>query len=143
MAENGYKRKLLISSISAQWYSNCSKKLEISCTGLAIFAISLLLLMIFLSIRVIHLESCDIRCIRKFAVDPAISCKRNRSSLMNFPIIWGFLKRKLQSTCESLRLFQLGPYEFHWLDSWFKYFFFKLCLLNLLYCAYLSAFAVT
>ena len=25
---------------------------------------------------------------------PAVSCKRNRSSLMNFPIIWGFLKRK-------------------------------------------------
>ena len=26
------------------------------------------------------------------AVNPAVSCKRNRPRLMNFPIIWDFLK---------------------------------------------------
>ena len=92
MAENGYKRKLLIFSISAQWYSDCSENSEISCTGLAIFAISLLLLMIFLSIRVILPESCKYSMYSEFAVNPAVSCKRNRSSLMNFPIIGVFLR---------------------------------------------------
>ena len=49
----------LIFSISAQKYSDCSEFSEILCTAMAIFAISLLLLMIFLSIRVIPLKSIE------------------------------------------------------------------------------------
>ena len=59
MAENGYKRNLISFLYQHAQYSDCSKFSEISCTGMAIFAISLLLLMIFPSIRVILSESIE------------------------------------------------------------------------------------
>ena len=100
IAESGYKRNLLIFSISTQWYSDCSENSEISCTGLEIFAISLRLLMIFLSIQVILPESINYSMYLRFAVNPAVSCKRNRSSLMNFLNIQGFPARRHLSNCE-------------------------------------------
>ena len=38
-----------------------------------------------------------------FAVDPAVSCKKNRSSLMNFPIIWVFPKRSAEVHANPLQ----------------------------------------
>ena len=60
-----------------------------------------------------------------FAVDPAVSCKRNRSSLMNFPIIQGFPEEEMlkymqisqivpniqnppRDTAEKLEILELG-----------------------------------
>ena len=57
IAYNVYERISINFSISVQKYSNFSKFSEISCAGMAIFAISLLLLMIFPSIQVILSES--------------------------------------------------------------------------------------
>ena len=47
-------------------------------------------------------ESHEYSMYSKFAVDPAVSCKRNRSSLMNFPIIQDFPNREHLITWESL-----------------------------------------
>ena len=57
MAVNGYQRNLISFLYQHAQYSDCSKFLKISCTGMAIFAISLLLLMILLGIQFICSES--------------------------------------------------------------------------------------
>ena len=57
MPVNGYQRNLISFLYQHAQYSDCSEFSEISCTGMAIFAISLLLLMIFPSIWVILSES--------------------------------------------------------------------------------------
>ena len=83
------------------------KNLEISCTGLAIFALSLLLLMISPSIQVVPPKSSEYSMYSIVAADPVVSCKKNRSGLMNFPIIWGFPEREHLSKCEYLWLSQI------------------------------------
>ena len=80
-----------------QLHSDCPKYLGVSCAGLAIFAISLLLLMIFPSIWVILSESSDYSMYLIVAADPAVSCKKNRPSPMNLLIIRGFTERKHSS----------------------------------------------
>ena len=103
IAESGYKRNLLIFSISAQWYSELFRNFrKFPVLVWTIFAISPLLLMIFLSIWVILPRiHAIIQCVRPVvAVNPAVSCKRNRSSLMNFPNILGFPKRRCLSDCK-------------------------------------------
>ena len=97
----------LVFSISAQKYSDFSEYLEISCTGLAIFAISLLLLMIIPGIRVVLPKSSEYLMYLIVVADPAVSCKKNRSSLMNFPNIQGFPQREHLSTFEYLWLSQI------------------------------------
>ena len=59
MAVNGYQRNLISFLYQCAQYSDCSEFSEISCTGMAIFAISLILLMILPSIRVIRSESSE------------------------------------------------------------------------------------
>ena len=69
------KNLWLIFSISPQLHSDCPEYSGVSCAGLAIFAISLLLLMIFPSVQVILPESGKYLMYSK-AVDPAVSCKK-------------------------------------------------------------------
>ena len=82
------------------------KNSEISCTGLAIFAILMLLLMIFPSIWVVSPESSEYLMYSIVAVDPAVSCKRNRFSLMNFPNIRGFPQ---EGTLKYMRIYLIVP----------------------------------
>ena len=99
---------------------------EISCAGLTIFAISLLLWVIFLSIRVILSQIQWIFDMHStVAADPAVSCNKNRPSLMNFPIIQEFsrvnvhlytqiplivpnIQNPHRDTAEILKLHKLG-----------------------------------
>ena len=54
---------------------------------MAIFAISLLLVVNFLTIRVFLSESSEYSMYSVFAVNPAVSCKKIEPVKMNFPII--------------------------------------------------------
>ena len=67
------KNLWLIFSISMQLHSDCPENLGVSCAGLAIFAILLLLLMIFLNIRVNPSESSEYLMYSVIAADPAVS----------------------------------------------------------------------
>ena len=94
----------LIFSISVQLHGDCPKNLGVSYAGLAIFAISLLFLMIFPSIWVVLPESSEYSMYSIVAADPAVSCKKNRSSPMNFLIIQGFPEREHLCVCKYLQL---------------------------------------
>ena len=59
MAVNDYQRNFISFLYQYMQYSDCSEFSEISSTGMAFFAISLLLLMIFPSIQVILSESIE------------------------------------------------------------------------------------
>ena len=75
--------------------------------------------MIFPSIQVVP-ESREYSMYSLVAADPAVSCKKNRSSLMNFLIIWGFLectqispivlniRNPHRDTAEIIKLLELG-----------------------------------
>ena len=104
----------LIFSISTQIHSDCPEYLEVFCAGLAIFAISLLLLMIFPSIWVVLPKSSKYSMYSIVAADPAVSCKKNRSSLMNFPIIRGFPKREHVNVWKYLWLYRCDPVVLWW-----------------------------
>ena len=62
--------------------------------------------MIFLIIQVVIPKSIEYLTYL-LAADPAESCKKNRSSLMTFPIILGFPKGEHLSTCKYLWLSQI------------------------------------
>ena len=69
--------------------------------------------MIFPSIWVILPEPSEYLMYSIVAADPAVSCKKNRPSLMNFPIIQDFSEKKKKQVYTNISLIALNTWNPH------------------------------